>query len=305
MNTTLLADRRPATAGPRPSLRHDQAAGPASQEDSIAWLVPALAATGLDGLLSQGQGLSLLAPSDAALQRHLSAAGGSLPALLADVPSLRQLLLAHLLSQALGPTERLQPRPLSVLGGPALWLEPRAAGPVLRDGLGRQARLLRSDLRWGALQVHLIDRVLTPPRQDLLAQLAALPQHSLLCEALDKAGLAPLLRASGPFTLFAPEDQGLARLAARLGLRQRQLMNDAALLSDLLRHHLLPGRWASHELPWGGCATSAFGQPIEFSALGLIGGEQQAQALLSGSDRPASNGLIHRLADALLPQPLH
>lgn len=296
---TVNSSPRPAFRAPVPAPA--PACAEADQELSINWLVQGLRSAGMSSLIEQGQGLSLLAPSDAALQRHLSASGLSFDALLADSRGLCQLLLEHLLASPLGSVEAVEPLPLATLGRGLLRLAPGLPQPRLLDGHGGSARLRARGLRWGSLQVHIIDNVLSPPQHKLLDLLARSPQHSLLAEALQRSGLEPVLRAQGPFTLLAPENQGMERLAARMGLRQRSLMTDPALLADVLRHHLLAGCWPSHSLPWGSQARSLQGELIDFSALGLIGSHGSSQALLPGSDLSASNGVMHRLADALLP----
>lgn len=283
------------------------AAAAASQDPelSINWLVQGLRAAGMSGLIEQGEGLTLLAPSDAALRRHLASTGLHRDALLSHQRGLCQLLLEHLLTGPLRELGTAGAGPQPTLGRGLLRLMPGAPHqpqmPRLLDGHGGSASVRARGLRWGCLQVHIIDRVLVAPQHSLLALLSSSPAHSLLAEAVQRSGLEPVLRAQGPFTLLAPENQGFAQLAARLGLRQRSLMNSPALLADVLRHHLLAGRWPSHSLPWGSRAHSLQGESIEFSALGLIGSHGSAQALLPGSDLSASNGVMHRLADALLP----
>ena len=267
----------------------------------LGWLQPAMQRAGLDSLLSHGQGLTLLAPDHAALQQHLAAQGLTVDALMAQPQRLRALLLEHLLPLPLSGDTLQQARPLPSLGVGALRLQADAQGPCLIDAQGHQARLLAGDLRWGALRLHLIDRVLQPPTQGLLALLQQAPSRGELAEALHRCGLEAVLRASGPFTLLAPSDQGFKLLAGRLGLRRRALMKDTERLGHLLRHHLLGGRWLSHELPWGGRMNSAQGLSIDFSPLGLVGSGNAAQPLQPGSDRQASNGVLHLLAAPLLP----
>lgn len=301
-----MFDLLQTSASPRQILRAAPPApapapGSADRELSIHWLVQGLRSAGMSGLIEQGHGLTLLAPSDAALQRHLAATGVSFEALLADRSGLCHLLLEHLLSSALHEPETAAPQALSTLGRGLLRLTPQGRQLDLLDGHGATARLRARGLRWGSLHVHIIDRVLSAPRHSLLDLIGQSSEHSLFAEALQRSGLEPVLRAQGPFTLLAPENQGMTRLAARMGLRQRHLMSSPALLADVLRHHLLAGSWPSHSLPWGSLAHSLQGLPLEFSALGLISSQGSSQALLPGSDLSASNGVMHRLADALLP----
>jgi uncharacterized surface protein with fasciclin (FAS1) repeats len=65
-----------------------------------------------------------------------------------------------------------------------------------------------------------------PPGHDLMANLAASPEHTKLTAALRESGLASVLKSNGQFTVFAPIDAAFdvagaagdkARLAQRLG----------------------------------------------------------------------------------------
>ena len=230
------------------------------------WLPQALRSAALDSLLSHGHGLCLLAPDDAALARWL--AGRDLDAWLADGAAVRELLLDHVLLQPL-PAAPGSAEPASL--GQALvgWL-PSLKAPRLLDARGDSAGLSGPALALGQLTVQPIDAVLQRPAASLLQLLAREPALSDCAEMVERAGLACVLRSRGPFTFFAPSNDGLARIAARLGMRRRALLADAGLLSELLRYHLVAGRLASHELPWGGQLPSLQGAALRLSPLGLL-----------------------------------
>jgi uncharacterized surface protein with fasciclin (FAS1) repeats len=284
-----------------PPARLQPAAVSAQPHPPSGWLPAALDAAGLGSLISQGAGLTLLAPTDQALAQWLKAEGLTQDTLLADTARLRRLLLLHVLPQRLSTAELQQSRPLSGLSPALIGVQAGPTGPLLIDGRQRSARLIAGDLRLGALHLHLIDRVLEAPGQHLLGLIQQRKEFSDLAEALARSGLDCVLRSQGPFTLFAPSNDALALLAARLGLRRRSLLADAGLLADVLRHHLVCGRFASKDLPWGGRLTSVLGSALVFSPLGLIGEDADAQPLQQQGEMPASNGVLHRLSQALLP----
>jgi uncharacterized surface protein with fasciclin (FAS1) repeats len=277
------------------------AAVSAQPHPPCGWLPVALDAAGLGSLISQGAGLTLLAPTDQALAQWLKAEGLTQDALLADTARLRRLLLLHVLPQRLSVAELQQSRPLSGLSPALIGVQAGPTGPLLIDGRQRSARLIAGDLRLGALRLHLIDRVLEAPGQHLLGLIQQRKEFSDLAEALARSGLDCVLRSQGPFTLFAPSNDALSLLAARLGLRRRSLLADGGLLADVLSHHLVCGRFASEDLPWGGRLTSVLGSALVFSPLGLIGEDADAQPLQQQGEMPASNGVLHRLSQALLP----
>jgi len=289
----------PAQTAARP-----RADGPLQPVRATSRWTAALRIAGLECLSLRPGALSLLVPTDAAFEALLQELGLSWQALCSDTLRLRRLLLAHVLPQALDGRALRQPGLLlSSLGGSVLRVEPDQR---LSDGQGRCATVLHSApqpqrQRAGLALVHQIDRVLPPPRLSLLEQLACQPDLSEFLAALRHCGLDSLLQGEGPMTVFAPRNSGFAHLAARLGLRQRELTVDPELIAGLLRHHLVAGRWLSQELPWGNALNTAQGRPLHIGALGLIGNGEAAQSLLAGSDLAAHNGVIHRIGQALLP----
>ncbi|MBT9501560.1 MAG: fasciclin domain-containing protein [Burkholderiaceae bacterium] len=283
----------------RPDLSANDGTDP-----SLAWLPTALQNAGMGSLLSHGAGLTLLAPSEAALHRWLANRGRSQADWLTDAEFVRRLLLDHLLPRPIDEAQLLRAQALSSLGRVPLRVEATMQGPMLVDGQQRRARLLRGDLRLGALRVHLIDRVLLAPQQSLLELLAHRSDFCDLTEALDRSGLACVLRSQGPFTLFAPSNDAFDGLAARLGLRRRALLADTGLLLDVLRYHLVSGRVAFADLPWGSQLPTAQGAPLRLSALGLIGStDSEPLPVLPGRELHASNGVLHPLTQALMPPP--
>lgn len=261
----------------------------------------AMHVAGLDSLHGTRGALTLLAPSDQAFERWLAERGLSWESLLADLPALRDLLLGHVLTarhSAAGLPAGLLP---TAAIGCVLEVMHDVHGPLLRDAEGSMARLQVCDMPAGSALLHIIDRVLPPPCANLLQLLAARPEFSEFSRALVTSGFDSLLQGRGPITVLAPHNDGWRQLASRLGLRQRELAGRPDLLYGLLAHHLLPGRWLSIELPWGGPLTTAAGTRLSLAPLGLIGRGEAAQPLLGGSDLRACNGVVHRLASPLLP----
>lgn len=276
---------------------------PAAAPGVPRWLEPALQSAGMGSLLGRDSELLLLAPSDAALQAHLRTLARPLADWLSDPSQTRQLLLDHLLCAPDLPRATEEERPVATLAGSTLWLRPagRSARLSLHAAPGLDATVMRGPQRCGRLRLLCIDRVLASPSGSLLDLLAAEPRHQRLLQALRVSGHDVLLRASGPFTLLAPQDSGWAVLAARMKRPLQQLLADPALLGQIVERHLIPGRWLSHQLPWGAQLRSVGAQPVHCTALGLIGCHCQAQPLLPGSDFQTATGVLHRLAEPLMP----
>ncbi len=265
----------------------------------------------LEPAATHGQ-LSLLVPDDAAFaafEAELEQGGSSWAAFCEDRAALRRWLLGHVLPQPCTVQALRSHRgaALDTLGAHALRLAPASDGLAtlaLLDASGRRAQLLSSRQTGPQRHLHVIDRVLQPATQGLLDLLAQNPDHRDFLAALRSTGLDALLAGSGPFTVLAPSNAGMARLAPRLGLRERELARQPALLRQVLLQHLLPGDCPVSELPWGGQLRTAAGEALGFSALGLLGEGEQLQPLLPGSDQLARNGRLHQVEQLLIPPSL-
>merc|ERR1712019_233627 len=100
---------------------------------------------------------------------------------------------------------------------------------------------------------HIIDGVLLPPAQleDGQPNLVQLAQGnddlSTLVAAVVAADLADTLSGAGPFTLFAPTNEGFAKLPA--GTVDSLLKpENKAQLADILTYHVLPEQVKSTDL---------------------------------------------------------
>jgi uncharacterized surface protein with fasciclin (FAS1) repeats len=193
------------------------------------------------------------------------------------------------------------PVPVTLLVPTDAALRRTGSGAWLDAGGARVSELGRAPSP-GSVRLLLVDSPLQPAVASLWEQIAAEPGLARLADALERTGLAALLGCAGPFTVFAPSDAGLDRAAARLGLSRRALWSDPARLAELLRQHVVAGRWSSLDLPWGGQLRTWGPTPLQLTPLGLLrAGGCTGQSLADGSDQPCRNGVLHRLHDALLP----
>lgn len=261
---------------------------PAAPAPTARWLAAALRQARLPALLQAPPGMTLLAPTDAALQAAGLEWGRWAP------EALQRWLLGHLTPALHGDAGVLP-----LLDGSLLRRAEQAPGWVAADGAPVQ--LLGRPLQRQGLQVQLIDRPLAAPRSDLWSLIGADPALARLAAALEHGGVQALLGCSGPFTVFAPTGEALDHAAARLGLSPAALWRDGERLRELLLHHIVPGRWSSAELPWPGQLHTLAGGVLRLDALGRLHSGDLAVPLGRGSDQPGRNGVLHRLPEALLP----
>lgn len=261
---------------------------PAAPTPTCQWLEAALRQASLGALMQAPLGTTLLAPTDAALE-----AAGLRPADM-SAEALQRWLLGHL-TLASPQEDGLLP----LLNGSVLRRAEPGAGWI--DAEGGEVRLLGRPSQRQGLRVQAIDRPLSPASQTLWQRLTGDASLARLADALERCGLQPMLGSSGPFTLFAPTNAGLDRAAARLGLGPAALWQDTARLRALLLDHIVPGRWASSDLPWAGRLRTLGEHELGLEALGRLRSGDLSLPLLRGSDQPCANGLLHRLPEALLP----
>lgn len=261
---------------------------PSAPPPGCHWLDAAMRQADLGALLQAPLGTTLLAPTDAALD-----AAGLRPAALSP-EALQRWLLGHL-TLASPQDDGLLP----LLNGSLL--RRAEQGPGWVDAEGCPVRLLgRAQMRH-QLRVQAIDRPLAVATQTLWQRVSADPGLARLAAALERCGLHHLLGCGGPFTLFAPSDVGLDRATARLGLGPAALWQDTPRLRALLLDHIVPGRWASSELPWAGRLRTLGLHDVSLEALGRLRSGDLSLPLARGSDQPCGNGLLHRLGEVLLP----
>merc|ERR1719446_1177758 len=83
--------------------------------------------------------------------------------------------------------------------------------------------------------------------QDIVEIAMGTGNHGILAEALTKANLVATLKTAGPFTVFAPTDTAFSNALTALGVTKQQLL-DRADLPDILKYHVLSGKFMSTAL---------------------------------------------------------
>ncbi len=134
--------------------------------------------------------------------------------------------------------------------------------------------------------------------QDLVGTAVQQQGFYRLVEAIVAADLTEELAAEGPFTLFAPSDEAFAALPAGLWT---ELLEDPEALAELLRRHVLPGRYSAADLmEWAGHDMQTLsGQTLHITV-------DSVEVFVNGSTMTAtnilaSNGFIHQIDAVLLP----
>lgn len=117
-------------------------------------------------------------------------------------------------------------------------------------------------------------------------------------QALEAAGLAENLKASGPYTVFAPTDEAFSRMRKSNREDLFKTQNQQSLQA-VLRNHIVPGKILSSELKRRDDVKTIKGDALRIeSRAGIWVNEGQ----IVFPDLEASNGVIHGIDAVLMLQ---
>ena len=204
----------------------------AQNNPDLSILVEAVVAAGLAPTLSTGS-LTVFAPTNAAFAALLGELGITKDALLANKPLLTAVLTYHVLGSKVARADVPLGKAITPVSGGFFKIE-SSNGLKITDGRNRVTNITATDIYATNGVVHLVDRVLLPADKDIVATASALPDFSILVEAVVAAGLVGTLQGPGPFTVFAPTNAAFASLLAELGVTKQALLADTALLTSVL-----------------------------------------------------------------------
>ncbi len=165
---------------------------------------------------------------------------------------------------------------------------------VMIDG----ASVVRTDIECSNGVIHVIDSVLMPATNDIVATAKAAGSFGTLLAAAEAAGLVEALQARGPITLFAPTDEAFAALPEGTVADLLKPENKEALAS-ILKLHVVRGRVYSDAAVEAGKATTLAGTEVRISAEDDKVRVGSATVLRANLD--ASNGVIHVIDSVILP----
>ena len=135
--------------------------------------------------------------------------------------------------------------------------------------------------------------------ENLVALAAANGSFKTLTAALKAADLTATLEGTGPFTVFAPNDQAFAALPQE-ALQELLKPENKALLVKILTYHVVPGKVTSTDLK-SGAVKSVEGGSINVKVDTATGVSLNNDAKVVQPDIQASNGVIHVIDKVILP----
>merc|ERR1712166_225044 len=160
--------------------------------------------------------------------------------------------------------------------------------------------------------VHIIDGVLSVPSkleasaQPNIVELAeSVKDLSTLVSAVVAADLADTLSSAGPFTVFAPTNEGFSALPAGVVDSLMKPENKAQLV-DILTYHVLPSKVLAKDLALFQAGKTVEGKNLHVQKWGgavQVGSSLQSKDLkkVTSADNTASNGVVHIIDGVMLP----
>jgi uncharacterized surface protein with fasciclin (FAS1) repeats len=301
-----------ARAAEEPGTIVDVALAANAQTGEFSILIAALQAANPDvirRLSNPEREYTVFAPTNAAFTALLAELGVTAEQLLSDKMMLSRVLRYHIARGELEAAEVLARPRIRTLQGGKLW----QAGGVLTDANGRNSNIVQTDIQASNGVIHVIDNVLLPKPKPTnvegsiidtaLAVNAETGEFTILIKALQAAnpGLMRRLSQAGEYTVFAPTDAAFLDLLDVLGVTAEQLLSDKALVSRVLRYHIVREELDSTEVLASERIPTLQGGWL-FQEGGVLTDANGRTANIIDVDIQTSNGIIHVIDNVVLPR---
>ena len=277
--------------------------GTAQADARFSILVEAVTAAGLGDALSQPGPLTVFAPTNDAFAALLTELGVTKAQLLADKPLLTAVLQYHVLGSRVTKAQVPLGKAITPLAGGIFKVDSVSSDLVVTDGRNRTAKITATDVAASNGVIHVIDKVLLPPNRNIVQTAQALPQFSILVEAVIAADLQGALSGAGPLTVFAPTNDAFAALLAELQITKAALLADKPLLTKVLTYHVLNSRVLKADVPVGSAISTLQGGTFGVDSTLAITDLRGRKAAITGTDVLTSNGVVHVIDKVILPAP--
>jgi len=256
-------------------------------------LIEAAKKAGLADYLSNTDGITVFAPTDAAFKSLLTDLGAKS---LDDIPvdKLTNILLYHVIgTTAMSNSLKSGYFPtLSKSAGNNISMYISVEGGV---SINKNTKVTSADIAAKNGVIHVVDKVILPPSIVNIAIDNA--NFSILVQAVVKAGLVDALSGAGPFTVFAPTNDAFKALFAQLGIMGIDNLT-AEQLTPILTYHVVSGNVLSTALSNGDVPTLNKGKSLKVN---LSGGVKINDSEVVAANIQGSNGVVHVINKVLIP----
>lgn len=253
-------------------------------------LVAALSQADLVATLQSDGPFTVFAPTDQAF----SDAGIDLADFESDegIATLQDILLYHVYSGSVQSSAVTDGMTVTMVNGDDATFSVTNGSVMINDATVTTADVIASN---GV--IHIIDKVLLPPGDDITDIAQSSGVHNSLVAALVQAELVATLQGDGPFTVFAPTDAAFE--AAGINLADYDNEEGKATLTDILTYHVYAGEYYAANITDGASITMLNGDDATFTI--MDGNVMIAGAPVTGTDVIATNGIVHVIDAVLIP----
>lgn len=264
----------------------------AAQTGQFNTLLAAAEAAGMVRALRGPGPLTVFAPTDEAFDKLPE---GTVDSLLnpANRDQLQAILSFHVVPAQLLAADVVRSSGAKTLNGQALQFETNQRGATVSG-----AQIVRTDINCRNGVIHVIDAVILPSSDDIVATAQSAGQFNTLIAAAKAAGLVEALQGDGPLTVFAPTDEAFARLPEGTVESLLEPANRDTLAA-ILKYHVVSGRIFATDAVNAGRATTLQGDDVLVSIRN--GRLMINNASVIGTDINASNGVVHVIDRVILP----
>jgi uncharacterized surface protein with fasciclin (FAS1) repeats len=269
----------------------------------LSILVEAVVAADLAATLSGPGPYTVFAPTNAAFAALLTELGISKADLLANKPLLTAVLQYHVLGARVAKAQIPLGKAITPLAGGIFKIDMVGADVVITDGRNRTAKIVATDIPASNALVHVVDKVILPADKNIVQTAQALPDFSILVEAVVAAALAGTLSGPGPFTVFAPTNAAFGALLTELGISKADLLANKPLLTAVLTYHALGARVLKADVVPGAQPNTVQGENFTISPTLAITDRRSRTSNIVATDVLTSNGVIHVIDRVILPAP--
>ena len=260
-------------------------------------LVAAVTAADLVDTLKGEGPFTVFAPTDDAFA---ALPEGTVEALLADIPTLTDILLYHVVPGKVMAADVVGLTSATTAQGTDIAISVEGDTVMIND-----ATVLITDIETSNGVIHVIDTVIVPGADEMEEEAMAMDivdtavadgRFTTLVAAVTAADLVDTLKGEGPFTVFAPTDDAFAALPEGT---VEALLADIPTLTDILLYHVVPGKVMAADVVGLTSATTAQGTDIAISVEGDTVMINDATVLIT--DIETSNGVIHVIDTVIVP----
>jgi uncharacterized surface protein with fasciclin (FAS1) repeats len=285
----------------------------ASKAPNLSTVVAAVQAAGLVETLSGPGPFTVFAPTNTAFEKLPD---GTLTDLLKpeNKAKLTGILTYHVVSGKILASDLIEGQTVKTVNGESLKVAKKDGKFTINGAMIETADVLQSN---GV--AHVIDTVLIPlsdqnasvvggaamiPSKNIVENISNASNLTTVVAAVKAAGLLDALSATGPITVFGPDNAAFEKLPAGTVANLLKPENKA-ILTGILTYHVVSGRITIADLTDGKVLTTLNGGGLNVKRDGnkimLIGGDSMNVATIITPDVLQSNGVAHVIDTVLLP----